>query len=205
MHKLSLDSTPTSAPNSSPSDNQSPGVTQLDPNSQITSPPIADVALQPQSATVKPYGTPPLTMTKKISLPVVIAGCLIVLVAGSATGYGAYQLTAQSGSTDVESIENIEQVAGSSVKNGDVFGSANAETFKDSAEGILQAGGINGEGSHQLLREGGESQTVYLTSSVTDLDKLVGMKVKVWGETFKAQQAGWLMDVGRVQVQETKP
>lgn len=205
MHKLSLDSTPTSAPNSSPSDNQSPGVTQLDPNSQITSPPIADVALQPQSATVKPYGTPPLTMTKKISLPVVIAGCLIVLVAGSATGYGAYQLTAQSGSTDVESIENIEQVAGSSVKNGDVFGSANADTFKDSAEGILQAGGINGEGSHQLLREGGESQTVYLTSSVTDLDKLVDMKVKVWGETFKAQQAGWLMDVGRVQVQETKP
>ncbi len=205
MHKLSLDSIPTPTPNSSPPDNQFLGTAQPDPNSQTASPPIVDEALQPQSATVKPYGTPPLTMTKKVSPPIVIAGCLIVLVAGSATGYGTYQLTAQSGSIDVKNIENIEQVAGSSVKNGDVFGSANAETFKDSAEGTLQAGGINGEGSHQLLREGGESQTVYLTSSVTDLDKLVGMKVKVWGETFKAQQAGWLMDVGRVQVQETKP
>ena len=28
------------------------------------------------------------------------------------------------------------------------------------------------------------------------------MKVKVWGETFKGQTAGWLMDVGRVQVVE---
>lgn len=205
MHKLTLDSTPTSAPNSQPSDIQSPGTTQPD-LSNPTSPPIADEALEPQSATVKPYGAPPPeNMTKKISLPIVIAGCLVVLVAGSATGYGAYQLTTQSGSSDPENIENIEQVAGSSVKNGDVFGSANEDAFKDSAEGVLQAGGINGEGSHQLLREGGESQTVYLTSSVTDLDKLVGMKVKVWGETFKAQQAGWLMDVGRVQVQETKP
>jgi hypothetical protein len=26
------------------------------------------------------------------------------------------------------------------------------------------------------------------------------MIVKVWGETNKAQKAGWLMDVGRVQV-----
>jgi len=195
MHKLTLDSTPSPVLNTAPN--------------QVATPPqptIADEALQPQSATVKPYGTPPpTTMTKKISLPIVIAGSLIVLLAGSATGYGAYQLSAKPSSNGSENIENIEQVAGGSVKNGDVFGSSNAEDFKDSAEGVLQAGGIDGEGSHQLTREGGESQTVYLTSSVTDLDKLVGMKVKVWGETFKAQKAGWLMDVGRIQVVETQP
>ena len=55
-----------------------------------------------------------------------------------------------------------------------------------------------------MLRVGGVSQTVVLTSSATDLSKLVGMNVKVWGETFKAQKAGWLMDVGRIQVISTK-
>jgi hypothetical protein len=30
------------------------------------------------------------------------------------------------------------------------------------------------------------------------------MQVKVWGETFKGQKAGWLMDVGRVQVIDTE-
>jgi hypothetical protein len=83
---------------------------------------------------------------------------------------------------------------------GDVFGVQDEKTFKDSAEGYLEIGGLDGEGSHKLLRPGGDSQTVYLTSSVTDLDKFDGMSVKVWGETFKGQKAGWLMDVGRVQI-----
>jgi hypothetical protein len=90
------------------------------------------------------------------------------------------------------------------VKNGEVFGLPDTETFKDSAEGYLEEGGLEGEGSHHLLRAGGASQTVYLTSSVTDLDKFKGMQVKIWGETFKAQHAGWLMDVGRVQVVATQ-
>jgi hypothetical protein len=30
------------------------------------------------------------------------------------------------------------------------------------------------------------------------------MEVKIWGETFKGQQAGWLMDVGRVEVIEVE-
>jgi hypothetical protein len=35
-----------------------------------------------------------------------------------------------------------------------------------------------------------------------DLDSFVGMDVKVWGITFQAEIAGWLMDVGRVEVKE---
>jgi hypothetical protein len=126
---------------------------------------------------------------------------LIALVAGIGTGYGGYQLQAQSGlSTKNNSTENIQKVAGSNISAGDVFGIDDIDTFGDSAQGYLEAGGLEGEGSHQLLRPGGVSQTVYLTSSITDLNPLVGMQVKVYGETFKGQKAGWLMDVGRVEV-----
>lgn len=90
----------------------------------------------------------------------------------------------------------------SSVKVGDVVGASDKSVFKDQAEGVLQKGGIEGEGSHRLLRPGGDYQTVYLTSSVVDLDALLNHKVRVWGETFNAQKAGWLMDVGRVEVLE---
>lgn len=129
-------------------------------------------------------------------------------------GVGCGWLLRGKGGDDANSVANGDgstttitaQVADdvSSIKKGDVFGSADAESFKDSAQGYLQAGGLKGEGSHALLRPGGASQTVYLTSSVTDLDKFVGMDVRVWGETFSSQTAGWLMDVGRVEVIEVK-
>lgn len=125
------------------------------------------------------------------------------ILAGIATGYGSFRLYAGSTSSGITSNKPasvMSQHAGDNVKAGDIFGSSDTDAFNDPATGFLEAGGINGEGSHKLLRPGGDSQTVYLTSSVTDLDKLVGMEVKVWGETFKAQKAGWLMDVGRVEV-----
>ena len=81
-----------------------------------------------------------------------------------------------------------------------VIGSPDTKTFRDAAEGVLEVGGINGEGTHRLVRSGGESQTVYLTSSILDLNQFVGKKVRVWGETFSAKKAGWLMDVGKIEV-----
>lgn len=90
----------------------------------------------------------------------------------------------------------------SSSMKGETFGSDDISTFKDTAEGKLQEGGIAGEGQYHLERPGGESQNVYLVSSTVDLSQLVGKKVKVWGETQAAQSAGWLMDVGRVEVLE---
>jgi hypothetical protein len=83
---------------------------------------------------------------------------------------------------------------------GAVFGSDDEKLFRDSAEGVLKLGGINGEGAYHLERPGGESQNVYLTSSVIDLSQLEGRTVKVWGDTNAAQTAGWLMDVGRAQI-----
>lgn len=72
--------------------------------------------------------------------------------------------------------------------------------FPDSAEGMLVSGGIDGEGTHHLERDGGPSKNVYLTSTVIDLESFVDKKVTVWGQTISGQKAGWLMDVGRVKV-----
>ncbi len=133
--------------------------------------------------------------------PMALIIALVAVGAGVLTGMGAYKLKAKSGGSLTGGTKApIAQVAGENVNAGDVFGIQDEKTFKDSAEGYLEIGGINGEGSHKLLRPGGVSQTVYLTSSVTDLSKFDGMSVKVWGETFKGQEAGWLMDVGRIQV-----
>ena len=87
------------------------------------------------------------------------------------------------------------------VNSNTAVGSTN-KTFKDVAEGTLQKGGIDGEGTHKLIRPGGDSQTVYLTSSVVDLSQYEGKKVKVFGETQKALKEGWLMDVGKVEVEQ---
>jgi len=138
---------------------------------------------------------------KKIALKWVILTLSLSLIFGSLTGFGAHQLLARgqnnNGSSKQAAIQQVAETG--KIKAGDTFGSEDA-AFKDSAEGYLEAGGIDGEGSHKLLRPGGVSQTVYLTSSITDLDKFIGMNVKVYGETYQGQKAGWLMDVGKVEV-----
>lgn len=81
-------------------------------------------------------------------------------------------------------------------------GVVDKKAFKDSAEGVLSEGGIDGEGNFHLERPGGVSQNVYLTSTTVDLSNYIGKKVKVWGQTFQAEKAGWLMDVGSVEMQK---
>jgi hypothetical protein len=70
----------------------------------------------------------------------------------------------------------------------------------DTATGTLEVGGINGEGTYHLVREGGASKYVYLTSSMVDLSVFTGKKVEVWGETLASKKAGWLMDVSKIQI-----
>lgn len=88
----------------------------------------------------------------------------------------------------------------SSAKVKETVGIKDKKTFKDSAEGILAEGGIEGEGQFHLQRPGGAAQNVYLTSTTVDLSEFIGKKIRVWGETFAAEKAGWLMDVGLVEV-----
>lgn len=128
--------------------------------------------------------------------PKIIALVLGVVIFGILTGYllsgnnNNQSLTSKNGS-----VSNL-----SSNTKGAIIGSNDTSTFKDTAEGVLKTGGIDGEGAFHLVRPGGDSQNVYLTSSSLDLSKLIGKKIKVWGQTQKAQHAGWLMDVGRVEV-----
>lgn len=127
--------------------------------------------------------------------PKIIALVLGVVVLGIVTGF---LLSGNNKSKSATSNGNILNL--SSITKGTVIGSNDTSTFKDTAEGILKTGGIEDEGAFHLVRPGGDSQNVYLTSSSVDLSKIVGKKIKVWGQTQKAQHAGWLMDVGKVEI-----
>lgn len=174
----------------------------------------------PEVSTLEARSVPPMPVNTKmptqkgkdmtISRGMTVGVILFVIFAGAATGYGVNLFSAGSAgmaSPVAEQNKTAKEVE-DAVKVGAVFGVPDEKTFRDEVDGVLIKGGIAGEGSHTLLREGGISQNVYLTSSVVDLDQFENMKVKVWGETFKGQKAGWLMDVGRLEVSElsaTKP
>ncbi len=142
------------------------------------------------------------SMVKKSSKIGIIL-LFVVVLAGVGSGLAGAYLFPLKSSSPVVKVEDQQEVTDNQVKNGAVFGLPDKETFKDQTEGVLIKGGIDGEGSHSILRPGGISQNVYLTSSVVDLDMFNDMEVRVWGETFKGQKAGWLMDVGRVEVLNT--
>jgi hypothetical protein len=128
---------------------------------------------------------------------------VIGIILGLGTGFyiAQKQLLLAGGSSSM-SGDAQQLTSSTAVKKGDVFGSADESTFTDQAEGILQPGGIDGEGSHHIERGENKSQWVYVTSSVVDLDLLVGNRVTVWGQTNTGKKAGWLMDVGRLKVVE---
>lgn len=119
---------------------------------------------------------------------------ILLVLLGIGTGFTLSRYSGKTG-TSISLIPS-----GNSASKGKTFGSSDTKTFKDTAEGTLKNGGINGEGQYHLERPGGDSQNVYMTSSTVDLSQFLGKKIKVWGQTQTAQTAGWLMDVGRVEV-----
>ena len=126
---------------------------------------------------------------RKIPSKLILIG-LTVIIVGSITGFilAKRQVSTTGGTTS-------SLIPGGS---GKIVGSKDTSVFKDMAEGTLDKGGIDGEGTHHLVRPGGDSQTVYVTSTVLDLQPFVGKKIRVWGQTHAAQKAGWLMDVCRI-------
>jgi len=79
-------------------------------------------------------------------------------------------------------------------------GKLDSKVKYDTATGILQVGGISNEGSYHLVRDGGPSKNVYLTSSSVDLSKFVDKKVDIWGQTLASKKAGWLVDVAKIKL-----
>jgi hypothetical protein len=143
------------------------------------------------------------TPVKIFSLPVII----IILVLAITSGFFVSRIfpsnqTASTSNpvgnktTSTDSISNADQLV-----VGKLYGNTSKD-FGDSAQGTVQAGGINGVGTHTLLREGGTTQNAALTSSVVDLDLFVGKKVEIKGQTNNTNKAGWLMDVGSIKILE---
>lgn len=146
-----------------------------------------DKAEAPVIMPIDPMNTPSM----KKMMPIIGAVYIILILLGVATGY------ALSRSQFAASVTP----SGSVISTGKVTGSTDTKTFSDSAVGVIEKGGLDGEGTHKLIRDGGPSQTAYLISSVVDLDSYVGKKVKVWGQTIAAKKVSWLMDVGKVELQ----
>lgn len=121
---------------------------------------------------------------------------IVMIVLGVGIGYGASFFSAATGTSLVPAALNPNAPV-----KGKTYGNGSTSIFKDTAEGVLQNGGDQGDGAYHLVRSGGPSQNVYLTSSTLDLSQFVGSKIKVWGQTQTAQHAGWLMDVGKVEVE----
>jgi hypothetical protein len=140
---------------------------------------------------VKQMGKKSKTSVVKISVLL-----LVVVLLGAGSGFLITKGTAKTTTSTTEATSSKD------VEKGTALGSNDTSTFKDTAEGVMTEGGIEGEGQYHLVRPGGASQNVYLTSSAVDLSLVLDKKVKVWGQTQKAQHAGWLMDVGRVEVLE---
>jgi len=131
---------------------------------------------------------------KKIA-PLVVVGILVV-----AAGTGSGWVLAGKPGRATGVLGNDSRTAPGAKLTETEAGVKDEKTFRDSAVGTLETEGIGGEGTHHLVREGGEDQYVYLTSTVIDLESFVGKEVEVWGETISARTAGWLMDVGKVKV-----
>jgi len=136
-----------------------------------------------------------LGMSKQLIIP------LVIILFGIVSGWGISKISRSSVTTSGR-LTSPESVTANSLKVGEIVGVPDEKSFRDKAEGVLAEGGFEGEGSYHLVRPGGDDQNVYLTSSIVDMSLFVGHKITVWGETFSAQKAGWLMDVGRVQITE---
>lgn len=139
---------------------------------------------------VTPFPSP--TSPKK-SLIILIVSAIVIVAIGSLTGFllsrGNASKSTTTSTTTPKEIKTDKEV-----------GSLDTKTFRDSAQGKLEKGGFQGEGTHKLILDNNPKNAAYLVSSVVELDQFVGKHVEVWGETMKAQKVPWLMDVGRVKI-----
>lgn len=134
----------------------------------------------------------PSSNSKKNTIFLILGAFLVVLL-GIVTGW--FMSGMNKGSTSSSEVATVTE-------NGEVVEAGNASEEDDTAEGVLNEGGIEGEGTHYLDRNAGPDKMVYLTSTVVDLQSFVGKKVQVWGQTIASDNAPWLMDVGKIKALE---
>lgn len=121
---------------------------------------------------------------------------VFVVLAGIGAGYlfsgVGKNVGSANGNTSGKSVVATENEAGAKDES----------KFSTTTDGVLEEGGIGGEGNYHLVRGSGPSQYAYLTSSAVDLEPFLGKKVQIWGETMSGKKAGWLIDVGKIKVME---
>lgn len=117
----------------------------------------------------------------------IVIGLVVVLI-GVGTGY------LLSGASAKES----GPVPTSNIAEGSKTAAVDESSLSEPEVGILNEGGIEGEGTHYLDRGAGADKYIYLLSTVLNLDSFVGKKVEIRGHTLGAEKARWLMDVGRI-------
>lgn len=135
------------------------------------------------------------SMSSTSSLRALALVVIVTLIAGVGVGFLLSMKSSSNGNASLSTITNSQPKTASQ----------DNRTFRDFAEGTVTVKptpkdpNAYSEGTHLLVRP--NSVPVALTSSVVDLSKYEGKKVKVFGETQKALKEGWLMDVGKVEVQ----
>ena len=158
---------------------------------------------QPESQSpVKDFSNSEGSFLKSVVAPALIIVSLIL--AGGVSGYFLSGQTELTGTVVGSKSEGGEKSSGKVPKEA---GISNPSVYKDQAQGRVEANTNKDvpEGSHKLVRPGGEDQTAYLTSAVLDLDQFLGECVEIWGQTYAAQKAGWLMEVGQVKLLDSCP
>lgn len=134
---------------------------------------------------------------KKLNLTDINKLFLVILALSVILGGTSGYLLAKTGNSKTESPITTEKPKSAQ---------QDTRTFRDFASGVIQKRPAPKnpqdyiEGTHFLIREG--AVPVALTSSVIDLTQYEGKKAKIFGETQKAIKEGWLMDVGKIEVEE---
>lgn len=130
---------------------------------------------------------------------------LLVVILAAVSGFWLSRFFPSTKSSTADSIKSPGAVSApvdnDEIKVGIVYGSQ-ADNFKDTATGTVKKGGVNGEGTHTLVRPGGTDQNAALTSSILDLDLFIDKEVEIKGETNRSTKVGWFLDVGSIKVLE---
>lgn len=163
----------------------------------------------PNLAPKNTEANPQTLLATKSKIPLSLFAIVVVLAltsgfwlsrlipAGSSSTSSDLEMTSKSDLAEsTDDISTTDQL-----KVGVLYGNT-AALFSDSAIGVVEEGGLNGEGTHTLDREGGSDQTAVLTSSTVDLDLFVGKKVEVKGQTNNSPKVSWFMDVGSIKIIE---
>src|ERR1700691_3518735 len=108
---------------------------------------------QSTTVTQQPVMRPIASPKHGVSAIKVILVLFLMIILGTGVGYGASFFSEKTGTSFVPAALN----SNAPVK-GKIYGNGDTSVFKDTAEGVLQNGGIDGDGEYHLVRTGGSSQ-----------------------------------------------